>query len=110
MKTHITYNGVQIEGSMGRDSHGRLIFRSKDESDIAKDMKPFGDVEFVTVNRVDAENILAMLNEAILRLESGEREDNDIEVFGDKAISYERLIDYLDGLYYDHKDNSLEEE
>lgn len=51
---------------------------------------------FVVLYRADAENIVQMLNSAIQRLESGERIDNDIEVFGDLAISYERLIDELD--------------
>ncbi|MCM1230197.1 MAG: hypothetical protein NC489_08690 [Ruminococcus flavefaciens] len=52
--------------------------------------------DFIVLNRDDAENILDMLNSAIVRLESGTRQDNDVEVFGDKAISYERLIDELD--------------
>lgn len=52
--------------------------------------------DFVVLRRDDAVAIVDMLNDAIRRLESGTRDDNDVEVFGDKAISYERLIDELD--------------
>lgn len=52
--------------------------------------------DFILLSRDDASEILSMLNEAICRLESGTRSDNDVEVFGDRAIAYERLIDELD--------------
>ena len=48
------------------------------------------------LSEYDARNILHMLDDAISILESDTRDDNDIEVFGDDAISYERLIDLLD--------------
>ena len=101
MKTFINYKGQKIEGSMGYDSHGRMIFRSSNEID--NKIKPFDDIGFITIDKTDAENILSMLNDAIIRLESGKRQDNDVEVFGDRAISYERLCDYLDGVKYYEK-------
>lgn len=52
----------------------------------------------IVLSEYDARNILHMLNDAISRLESGTRDDNDIEVFGEDAISYERLIDLIDAV------------
>ena len=84
---------------MGIDTKGRLITRAKNPSfpSMYKDhsVVPFKDCDFICMDREDAENILEMLNSAIIRLESGTRQDNDMEVFGPKAISYERLIDAL---------------
>lgn len=57
------------------------------------------DKKYVVLDWADAKCILYMLNDAISRLESGARSDNDVEVFGETAISYERLIDQLDCSY-----------
>lgn len=57
------------------------------------------DKKYVVLDWADAKDILYMLNDAIARLESGTRSDNDVEVFGNTAISYERLIDQLDCSY-----------
>lgn len=103
-----------IEFSATVGSHGELILCSKPqkEEDIitflgedSRDTmrKAYSNCDFVTLAKEDAQNIIDMLNEAILKLESGTRTDNDLEVFGNKAISYERLIDRVDGLIYDMK-------
>ena len=56
---------------------------------------------YVCLSYEDASNIVDMLNEAIERLSKDTaHEDDDRAVFGDNAISYERLIDRLDGLCY----------
>lgn len=57
--------------------------------------------ELITIAREDAENILWMLDEAIRRLHGCIETDADIKVFGDKSISYERLIDKLEPIYKD---------
>ena len=57
--------------------------------------------EVITLTKEDAKNILWMLDEAIRRLHGCLETDADIEVFGDKAISYERLIDKLEPIYAD---------
>lgn len=89
------------------DMRGKLIIRMNEsifDDDVAEEitgeLKSFDGSDFVVINRADANNILSMLNEAITKLESGNRPDNDIEVFGDRAISYERLIDALNGRIY----------
>lgn len=89
------------------DMRGNLIIRMNEsifDNDAAEEitgkLKSFDSTDFVVINKVDANNIISMLNEAISKLESGNRPDNDVEVFGDRAISYERLIDALDGLIY----------
>ncbi|MCM1531881.1 MAG: hypothetical protein NC114_06375 [Ruminococcus flavefaciens] len=74
----------------------RKFAKKNDLSDAVAERLANVGSDFIVLNRDDAENILDMLNSAIIRLESGNRQDNDIEVFGDKAISYERLIDELD--------------
>lgn len=85
---------------VGIDTHGRIVSRCKDRTFpgvyVDHEMHPFEGCNFIALDKEDAQNILDMLNEAITRLESGTRSDNDVEVFGDKAISYERLIDALD--------------
>lgn len=95
--------GKTIDMSMGYDCKGRMVCRSVKpvvKSIIEGGFSPFADCDFISLNREDAENILWMLNYAISKLESGNRTDNDVEVFGDKAISYERLIDALDYTVY----------
>lgn len=110
-------NGLNIEERVdyGYDTCGRLVIRgiNKDEKrSIYHDHKtiPFNKCDFITINREDAENILSMLNESICLLESGVRDDNDIEVFGDRAISYERLIDALGGTIWETEEKKDEEE
>lgn len=84
---------------------GRLILVSKQRSaeylikNGLKGHDAYKDVDFIMLSKSDAQNIVDMLNEAILKLEDENHKD-DIGVFGDKAISYERLIDRLDGLLY----------
>ena len=89
------------------DMRGKLIIKMNDSifdddaaEEITGELKSFDGTDFVVINKTDANNIISMLNEAISKLESGNRPDNDIEVFGDRAISYERLIDALDGRIY----------
>lgn len=62
--------------------------------------------ELITINREDAENILSMLDEAIEKLNGCRDLDDAIKVFGDRSISYERLIDKLEPVYKDltHKE------
>ena len=74
-------------------------------------------MKYVCISYEDATNIIDMLNQAINTLDINPEKgiDDDIRVFGDKAISYERLIDRLDGLCYPifmhkHKENNEEEE
>lgn len=51
----------------------------------------------ITLTLEDANNILSMLNEAIEKLSSGTRSDDDVEVFGvERSLSYERLIDAIE--------------
>lgn len=84
---------------------GRLILVSEPRSTeylIKNGLKgndAYKDADFIILSKSDAQNIVDMLNEAILKLEDENHKD-DIGVFGDKAISYERLIDRLDGLLY----------
>lgn len=89
------------------DMRGKLIIRMNESifdddtaEEITGELKSFDGSDFVVINKEDANNIISMLNEAIAKLESGNRPDNDNEVFGDRAISYERLIDALDGRIY----------
>lgn len=42
-----------------------------------------------------------MIEEAIEFKKSGTRVDDDVEVFGERAISYERLLDYMDLVVYE---------
>lgn len=63
--------------------------------------------ELITINREDAENILSMLDEAIERLNGCRELDDAINVFGDRAISYERLIDKLEPVYKDREHTVL---
>lgn len=88
--------------SIGYDTLGRMVCRTIGPVKNRDAVKhPFENCDFIALSKEDAENILDMLNSAISRLESGTRNDNDNEVFGDKAISYERLIDALDHTIYD---------
>ena len=57
--------------------------------------------KYICISYDDAMNIVDMLNEAIEKLgPKDESFGDDIVVFGEKAISYERLVDRLNGLCY----------
>lgn len=57
--------------------------------------------KYICISYEDAQNIVDMLNDAINRLCPEHITDrDDISVFGGKAISYERLVDRLNGLCY----------
>lgn len=90
---------TKVDISFGH--HGELIIITDPKAYKSLGIKPpeksYQNSEFITLHKSDAENILSMLNQAIANLESGTRSDNDVEVFGERAISYERLIDRLDG-------------
>lgn len=51
--------------------------------------------KFVVMEVQDVQNIVDMLNQAIEKLKSGTTDMDDVEVFGDKSISYARLFDQL---------------
>ena len=53
------------------------------------------DSPVIVLENVDAENIMSMLNDAVSRLGV-----DDVEAFGDRAISIGRLADHLDGFLY----------
>lgn len=77
----------------------------------AKDMHD----KYICISYDDAQNIADMLNEAIEKLgPKDESFGDDIAVFGEKAISYERLVDRLNGLCYPvwkyNKENKEEKE
>lgn len=99
------------EFEIGINSHGRLYLVDRDNigykfidkfanknhlPSVVREKIANAGSHYVVLNREDAVAIIDMLNDAIRRLESGTRSDNDVEVFGDKAISYERLIDEVD--------------
>ena len=81
------------------DTQHRLVARTKEpvEYPIQSLMNttPFQNTSFITVDKPDIDNIIDMLNDAIDFKKSGTREDEDVEVFGERAISYERLFDYM---------------
>lgn len=81
------------------DNRYRLVARSKDPIELPINglfnTEPFQHIDYITINKTDVDNIISMLNEAIDKLKSGTRKDDDVEVFGDRAISYERLFDYM---------------
>lgn len=57
--------------------------------------------KYICISYDDALNIADMLNEAIEKLCPKDIiTGDDIAVFGEKAISYERLVDRLNGLCY----------
>ena len=55
---------------------------------------------YVMISKDIAQGVIDCCNLAIEKLKSGTREDDDVEVFGDLALHYERLIDAVDGLSY----------
>jgi len=62
----------------------------------------FAGCPYVMISKETAQGVIDCCNLAISKLESGAREDNDVEVFGDLALHYERLIDAVDGFSYLH--------
>lgn len=96
-----------IEGSMGIDGQGRMIFRSKDQFSDRRFKIPFDDIGFITIDKQDAQNLYDMLTWAMEQIKPGNQEYKDIDVFGDRAISYERLYDYLHGEDYHIKKQNM---
>lgn len=101
--TNSLFDGTQIDVTCSHD--GKVVVTAGPLT--TKKLKSFNlhgssayeNVDFILLSKEDAQNIIDMLNEAILKLEDDDHKD-DIGVFGEKAISYERLIDRLDGLLY----------
>lgn len=60
----------------------------------------FAGSPYVMISKDTARGVIDCCNLAIRKLRSGTREDDDVEVFGDLALHYERLIDAVDGLNY----------
>ena len=81
------------------DMQHRLVARTKEpvEYPIKSlfNTLPFQHTSFITIEKPDVDNIIDMLNESIDLRKSGTREDEDVEVFGDRAIGYERLFDMM---------------
>lgn len=118
MRTKVTIGGTlggrncPLDMSMTIGAHKEIILKSKDNAlkddpafiELLNQMgnKAYQDCSFITLDKDDAINIVHMLNEAIIKLDPSPeiQGDDDIRVFGDKAISYERLIDRCDGLIY----------
>ena len=86
------------------DTQHRLVARTKEpvEYPIPSlfNTTPFQNTSFIAVDKPDIDNIIEMLNDAIDWKKSGTREDEDVEVFGERAISYERLFDYMGYVSY----------
>ena len=59
-----------------------------------------GKFPYICLEYADAVACVNMMNSAIQRLVPEAEIDDDIAAFGDEAISYERLIDRVDGLCY----------
>lgn len=87
------------------DTKHRLVIRSKEPVDYPVpqlfNLNPFQNVDFISIDKVDADNLIDMIEEAIEFKKSGTRVDDDVEVFGERAISYERLLDYMDLIVYE---------
>ena len=94
----ININGVNFKETV--DSHGRVILYSEPQMvnefgiTVNGNNGAYKDCPFVTLDKEDASAVVDICNSFLP--ESGD----DVEAFGDKAISYERLIDRVDGLYY----------
>ena len=86
------------------DTQHRLVARTKDPVEIPIpslfNTTPFQNTSFIAVDKPDIDNIIEMLNDSIDFRKSGTREDEDVEVFGERAISYERLFDYMGYVEY----------
>ena len=99
----------ELSGEGGIDNRGRFIFRSKDAIHDRELKIPFDDIGFITIDKQDAQNLYDMLTWAMEQIKPGDQEYKDIDVFGDRAISYERLYDYLHGEDYHIKKQNMAE-
>ena len=95
----------ELSGEGGIDNHGRFIFRSVEPIKDRELKIPFENMSFITIDRQDAQNLYDMITWAMEQIKPGNHEYKDIDVFGPRAISYERLYDYLNGEYYHIKKN-----
>lgn len=83
-------------------AHREVILYSEQEQ-VPEDFidEAYKDCDFVTISKDDAKNICSMIKDTLTK-----EGKSDIEVFGDKAISFERLYDRIDGLIYPKKNNN----
>ena len=95
----LTHNGevMAISDPMNPKDMVESGAKENDAYSTARDMHD----KYICLSYDDAQNIADMLNEAIEKLgPKDESFGDDIAVFGEKAISYERLVDRLNGLCY----------
>lgn len=95
----LTHNGevMAISDPMNPKDMVESGAKENDAYSTARDMHD----KYICISYDDALNIADMLNEAIEKLgPKDESFGDDIAVFGEKAISYERLVDRLNGLCY----------
>lgn len=95
----LTHNGevMVISDPMNPKDMVESGAKENDAYSTARDMHD----KYICISYEDAQNIVDMLNDAINRLCPEHITDrDDISVFGEKAISYERLVDRLNGLCY----------
>ena len=97
----------ELSGEGGIDNYGRFIFRSKDTINDRELKVPFDDIGFITIDKQDAQNLYDMLTWAMGQIKPAEMQYKDTDVFGDRAISYERLYDYLHGEDYHIKKQNM---
>ena len=109
----LTHNGevMAISDPMNPKDMVESGAKENDAYSTARDMHD----KYICISYDDAQNIADMLNEAIEKLgPKDESFGDDIAVFGEKAISYERLVDRLNGLCYPvwkyNKENKEEKE
>lgn len=79
------------------DKQGRMILRSHDtifNHRPAYNLESFSRSDFITIPRDEALDLKFIIDEAILLKQP---DGNDYKAFGGKALSYERLIDSLNG-------------
>lgn len=84
-----------LSGEGGIDCHGRFIFRSTEPIKDRELKVPFENMSFITIDRQDAQNLYDMLTWAMEQIKPCDKEYKDIDIYGARAISYERLYDYL---------------
>ena len=97
----VQYTDITHQGELMIICKPKSVNKLKKES-IEKAYTNQNPDSYICLERKDAENIISMLNEAIDVINKGKDcgTNDDMEAFGDRAISYERLIDRLDGLLY----------
>lgn len=99
-----------LDGEISIDCHGRFVFRSANPIKDRYMKTPFENIGFITIDKTDAQNLYDMLTWAMEQIKPGNQEYKDIDVFGNRAISYERLYDYLHGEdYHIKKENEKNE-